>query len=133
MSDFLLERFCDCDLGTFGILTADGFTCYSIEQPWRNNLVGHSCIPAGVYTCRRGLFPKHGNVFEVTNVPDRTAILIHQGNFVNDFEGCIGVGDAYGCINGTWAIKNSDATLERFMAYMSGINEFQLTVRWKEH
>lgn len=135
--NFTLERFCDSEMGTFGRLTSDSFSCYTIEQPWRNNLEGHSCIPSGTYTCKRGQFPKHGDAFEVMNVPGRTAILIHSGNVASNFEGCIGLGDSISALNldgqFEWAVLNSVKTVSAFMAQLSGVDEFQLTVKWKEH
>lgn len=128
---FTLTRFCYSEpMGTFGTLKADdgSFECVTIEQPWRDNRVGHSCIPEGHYVCRRGHFPRHGETFEVTNVPGRTAILIHPGNVASNFEGCIGPGDKLGVVWGEWAVLNSQATWRKLMDRLAGIDEFELEI-----
>jgi len=47
----------------------------------------------------------------VTNVPDRSGILIHAANDVADLEGCIAVGDSFGEVAAKPAVLNSVATL----------------------
>lgn len=65
----------------------------TIEDDWRGNAPGISCIPAGLYTLQRTVYHKHGyETFEVVKVPDRARILIHPANTEEDLEGCIGVG-----------------------------------------
>lgn len=76
---------------------------HSIELPWLDNKRGISCIPSGVYKCVPYSSAKYKNVWQVLDVPNRTAILIHSGNFASkvklplsmhdsDTEGCILVG-----------------------------------------
>lgn len=131
MQSFKIQRFCDGPMGTFGELTGDQFHAFTIEQPWRGNLQGHSCIPLGTYVCRRGTFPKHGVAFEVCDVPDRSAILIHAGNIASNFEGCIGLGDTLGVVDGQWAVLNSVVTVQKFMQHLDGVDEFELVIGWK--
>lgn len=84
------------DHGTFGIMLKDDETlCHTCEDPWNNNHRGDSCIPAGKYECKIHNGVKYKNVWEVTNVPGRSAILIHNGNYTTDTQGCILVGDGY--------------------------------------
>jgi len=85
------------DQGTFGVLTFGGRTVRTIELPWRNNRVQRSCIPPGVYRCQIVHSPRFGRVYGVTNVPGRSAILIHSANLAGDvamgyttqLQGCI--------------------------------------------
>jgi hypothetical protein len=49
-------------------------------------------IPPGVYTCKPFSGPKFKGVYEICDVPGRTAILFHQGNAPKDSEGCVLVG-----------------------------------------
>lgn len=76
---------------------------YTLELPWKNNQHGISCIPVGVYKCVPYSSATHPNVWHVIDVPGRTSILIHSGNFASnvkllgsthesDTEGCILVG-----------------------------------------
>lgn len=127
--NFTLERFCYGPLGTFGRLTNEsGFSCFTVEEVWNNNAKSKSCIPEGSYVCRRGHFPKHGDAFEVTNVPNRTAILIHVANTIDDVEGCIGPGDYLGWYRAKWSVADSRAAYARFMRELDGINEFSLRI-----
>ena len=49
-------------------------------------------IPAGVYHCGKYPSKKFGLRYHVRDVPERTYILIHAGNFVRDTHGCILLG-----------------------------------------
>ncbi|RKZ67308.1 MAG: hypothetical protein DRQ48_09910, partial [Gammaproteobacteria bacterium] len=76
-----LERFADIDeQGTFGELSCELFSFYTIERPWLDNEENISCIPTGVYTCKRTMSPKFGLVYEIMDVEDRTHILFHAAN-----------------------------------------------------
>ena len=47
--------------GTFGALSIDGLAfCAIREQPWDNNIPGHSCIPEGEYRLLPYDAPAHG-------------------------------------------------------------------------
>ena len=79
--------------GTFGDLVTDsGFKCRTLERPAA--IADHPCIPAGAYTVKWtvGVHPKHPQVYEVQNVPGRTAILIHSANVYEQLLGCIAPG-----------------------------------------
>lgn len=123
-----LHRFCKYDSGTFGRFLINGFTAYSVERPWLSNKPFVSCIPAGIYTCRRTLSPKFGETFEVMWVKDRTHILFHVANTPEELHGCIALGEKLGCVNGSWAILNSRNTIRRFMDVLEGVDEFELEI-----
>ena len=58
---------------------------------------GHPCIPAGTYSVILTMSPHLGYVCpEVLDVPGRTAIRWHIGNFPADVLGCCVVGTALG-------------------------------------
>lgn len=63
------------------------FDC--LELPWKDNKQNISCIPAGIYPVETYNSPKHGKVFLLKNVPGRSMIEIHAGNYYTDIEGCI--------------------------------------------
>lgn len=115
-----LERFAYTPYGTFGRLKANGFECLTIEEVWKSNIRGKSCIPIGIYELKRGHFPKHAEAFEVMNVPNRSAILIHVANTIDDIEGCIGPGERLGMVKDKWAVLQSKSAHDRFMKYMQG-------------
>jgi hypothetical protein len=75
-----------------GKMEIDGLPFYTIERPWLNNEPYISCIPEGDYFCKTHNGNKFKNVWEIEDVPGRTHILLHQGNFVEDVVGCIAVG-----------------------------------------
>lgn len=109
----LLKRLRSDLSGTFGQLFLDNtFLCVTAELPWKNNDPDISCIPTGTYTCIPHNSPSHPNTWEVTNVPGRSAILLHEGNFPSpDSKGCILVGDQFGTIDGKQAVLRSRLTL----------------------
>lgn len=128
--------------GTFGMLALGGHTWQTAEEDWRNNQRGKSCIPAGIYALKRGMFAKHGDCFEVTGVPGRSAILIHPGNTEEDTEGCILLGTERGFLNvrdedapempmaRKMAVLHSKIAFAQFMAAMSGVQTATLAVVW---
>ncbi len=65
---------------------------YTLELPWLDNQTNVSCIPQGIYNVSPYSSAKYPNVFEICSVPNRTAILIHIGNYTKDTRGCILVG-----------------------------------------
>lgn len=84
------------DNGTFGMMIRDGETlCWTCEDPWNDNRVGESCIPAGSYRVVKRISPKYGHHWHVLDVPGRTYILIHNGNNITHTSGCILVGDGF--------------------------------------
>lgn len=85
--------------GTMGRITGPGIVepIYTLEEPWQGNRRKVSCIPTGTYLCIphgwEAKSTKHfKQVWEITGVKDRTAILIHAGNTLADTEGCVLVG-----------------------------------------
>ena len=79
--------------GTFGVILAEDETpiCCTIERPWLNNAPGISCIPVGEYICKKRPSSNHFpyEKYEVTGVPNKTDILFHKGNTIEDSKGCI--------------------------------------------
>lgn len=64
----------------------------SLELPWLNNQRRISCIPEGEYIAIKHKSPKFGQSLWLQNVPNRSEILIHRGNFYRDILGCILIG-----------------------------------------
>ena len=85
------------------IVFPEGETFYCLENPWLDNKPYESCIPEGLYELKlrdseivtrtsKGMFHQG---YEVVDVPNRTFIMFHVGNFVHDTEGCILVGSSF--------------------------------------
>lgn len=116
--------------GTPGILSCgDELWIATLERKWDDNKPETSCIPTGKYRARLGDFPKHGKCFEVTNVPNRTTILFHKGNFQTDSLGCILLGTGFGVINDGLAISMSGVAFDWFNKFLAGETEFELEIR----
>lgn len=83
---------------TLGELQVGDFSCFTLELPDLNNdgIEGNetrkSCIPEGTYKVIRHKSPKFGDTFWIQDVPGRSAILIHPGNYFSHTLGCILVG-----------------------------------------
>lgn len=81
---------------TYGILCINNAPiCVTMELPYRDNNRNTSCIPTGVYNVTKYKSEKRGNTFWVHDVPNRSSILIHSGNFPKDTQGCILVGEKF--------------------------------------
>jgi hypothetical protein len=84
-------------------------------------------IPAGTYTVTlmpAAANPKHGESWEVQNIPGRTDILFHAGNDEDDSEGCILLGFGF---SGR-AISASQFAMGRFKRFLANVGEFTLVI-----
>lgn len=134
----VLQRVRQTDLATFGRLTSEQATlgvvspvqCVTLELAWRDNQPNVSCVPAGTYPIVRRWSAHFGReLFELEQVPGRSACEIHVANTVGDLRGCIGVGRAFGRVNGQDGIVESAAALAGFMGAMRGVDRATLTIR----
>jgi hypothetical protein len=75
------------------------FSCKTLELPWKANERMESCIPEGSYHVVKRFSERYKNHFYLTNVPGRSMILIHIGNYFTQTAGCILVGTALSDIN----------------------------------
>lgn len=116
--------------GTLGILLFNGIPrLTTFELPWLANQHDISCIPDGKYQISRIISPKHGEVFEVEDVPGRTEIQFHIGNSLKDTEGCIMVGMGFN--QGTFpAITESKTGFSWFMNHLETLDSAELTITW---
>jgi hypothetical protein len=115
-------------LGTFNVIGSD-FSGVTMELPYKDNQHQISCIPSGVYFVEKRYSPEHGNHFHVLDVPNRDMILIHEGNYVFNYKGCIGVGAAFADINkdGLMDITDTKNTLKKLYYLMP--QTFKLTIK----
>ena len=95
MSKIEVIRKEETEKATFGQLTIKGEQqpeIHTLEQPWKYNRNGESCIPPGEYdyyirdasTSRWNYDP-----IQLEGVFGRSAIQIHKGNYPADTRGCI--------------------------------------------
>lgn len=118
------------DDGTFGTLRVLGRAPFALtlEREWADNEPRKSCIPAGVYQCRRVNSPKFGDTFEVQAVPGRSHILFHAGNLSDDSLGCILVGEQFEFVNGKPGIVASRQGFGEFLRVTQGVDTFTLLI-----
>jgi hypothetical protein len=114
LPEYYLHRQPSANGATLGELVDDAgeHICDTLELAWNNNDSDTSCIPAGSYICIPHDSAKFPDTWEVSDVPDRSAILIHNGNVEENTHGCILVGDSEGMLNNQPAVLNSVATLK---------------------
>ncbi len=129
--NLILTRFCYADFGTFGEFSLpDGMTLATVERPWLNNTPSQSCIPVGEYLCKPRRYNRGGyDAVEVTDVPGRSYILFHIGNFISNSKGCILVnsylqGDSRLGLRGV----SSKTAFNSFMEHYGG-KEFTLSIQ----
>jgi hypothetical protein len=129
-----LLRVGQSERGTFGVLRYGPVPfALTLEEPWRNNEVGVSCIPPGRYVCQRVRSPKFGDTFEVTQVPDRTHILFHKGNTLDDTQGCILVAEEFSGTFDKPRVVSSQRGFSELLALVDGQAAFELDVLEPEH
>lgn len=125
-----LIRLEESDTGTIGVLKIDKRVfCMTLEPADRVNKPNISSIPAQQYVCVRDVSPRFGETFQVLDVPDRSDVLFHSLNVVEETEGCIGLGQHVDKLRGQRAILNSGKTFKRFMRAMIGEDRFHLTIK----
>ena len=145
MKQVIIIRQPSTDQGTFGFLYTEGFSCHTLELPWRDNKRGLSCIPEGEYPCVWHKSPSKGRVYHITGTEPRADILIHSANFAGDktlgwqthLEGCIALGYRRGVMDNKFdkpqqAILVSKPAVNAFFSIMNK-EPFKLTIRSSEN
>ena len=101
----------------------------TLELPWKNNENRISCIPTGSYQVEKRISPKFGLHFYITNVNNRSFILIHPGNYYSQILGCVLIGSDFSDINndGLLDVINSRKTLNSFLDLMP--HSFKLEIK----
>lgn len=129
-----IKRITEREKQTEGVLTVyDGgkkiFQCYTLELPYKGNQKRISCIPKETYNVEKRYSAKYKNHFHILDVPNRSYILIHQGNFNYHTLGCILVGRTMTDINGDGLrdVTASVLTMNKLNKILP--NTFKLTIK----
>lgn len=131
--NLILNRIFSSNICTLGVLAIEHeLEVVTLEPPWRNNKNKESCIPIGDYECKEVFNRKTTGgmviqrTFEVCNVPDRTGILFHIGNLVEDTLGCICVGVGF---SGHMITQSRIAFTTKFLPRLIDVSECGLSIR----
>lgn len=136
--DVVIIRQQSTDQGTPGrlVVQSTGWRCVTLELPWLDNIRKRSCIPDGDYRVVPRRSKRFGDVFHITNVPGRSDVLIHAGNWAGRIpeykthvQGCILLGQVRGTLVGQNAVLVSRPTVRVFVEQM-GWKPFNLRILW---
>jgi hypothetical protein len=131
MNEVIITRKVDDGVQTLGEIQVGNWVRKTLERPWQNNLPNISCIPKGTYQCRYSFSPKFLKyTYEILNVPKRSGIRIHSGNYFFQIQGCILLGTSYSDINkdGKVDVLNSKSTINALEALL-GKKPFTLVIQ----
>lgn len=117
----------DCTLGV--LLYETEPVCVTLEDPWNFNNTGVSCVPRRTYSVVPWNSAKFPNTFNLVDVPNRSAILIHAGNTADNTEGCILVGEMYGTLNNKIAVLNSAKALDKLRLLLKDKTNILLEIK----
>jgi hypothetical protein len=132
MKRIVLTRTEQNDSYTKGVLEVEGQPPFmTLEPPWRNNEQKISCIPPGDYVCEQVISPRFGVTWEVTEVPDRSLIRFHQLNWVEETEGCVGVGGLFKSAP-VPHLENSQVAFNRFRNALKDEKKILLSIQQPE-
>lgn len=129
--DVYIRQVISDDQGTISVLSIPAFDwrCFINELPDRSNERCFSRIPRPAeYIARWVKSPRHGEVYLLEKVPERSAILMHSGNFAGDTKkgwlsdvlGCLEFGYKVAIMKGQRAVINSRSTRDTFQKLMNG-------------
>lgn len=108
------------------------YRCVTLELPYNGNQKNTSCIKEGKYQVTKYWTPTKNNCFYIQQVPGRSDILIHIGNFAaglkKDTEGCILVGSHFEDINndGNIDIVDSSKTMKELFEILPELFELHI-------
>ncbi len=128
------------DQGVKGLMVANRHIFHTLELPWRGNVRNISCIPPGIYEMDyvRTRRPFSGRYFShwLKEVPNRTGILIHSGNWAGDTTkglkshswGCILLGKQAGVLAGQRAVLSSRHAVYEFNTVLESTKNNVLSI-----
>jgi hypothetical protein len=121
-------------IGKFYLLEDNGSTIDSwdsLELPWLNNQKYISCIPKGHYKAKKHNSPKFGECLWIQDVPGRSEILIHKGNYYTDILGCVLIGTGLSDINkdGITDVVSSKTAITELLSYLKDIDGIMIEIK----
>jgi hypothetical protein len=133
----LLERILEDDKQTIGklyLLDSNDYTIdywYSLELPDIDNQRRISRIPSGTYKASKHVSPRHGRSLWIREVPNRSEILIHSGNFHYQILGCILIGKQIDYIDEDdyLDVANSRDAINELMGYLEDYDGVMIEIK----
>ena len=113
------------------------FECVTLELPWKDNKRSISCITEGTYPARfRSAEESPSRDYDhvhIYNVPNRSYILVHSGNYNWHVQGCVLVGKEHRDINkdGLLDVTSSRNTMKKLMSFIPKGTDIEVVVRWR--
>lgn len=106
------------------------FTFVTLELPNLHNQTNVSSIPALKYLGAVITRPSGKKAVLINDVPGRSAILIHIGNYFSDIQGCIIVGKYFKDINsdGFVDVAESTATMDELLLRLEECTQIEISV-----
>lgn len=139
MKTLNLIRYVSTPYGTLGeLVMPNGLILATMEPPWRHNAKHVSCIPNGVYELDEKPSPlieritlgKYRTALFLRDVPGRSSILLHPGNFAEDSKGCILLGMKHATINARPGIERSQIALASLAAIHAATPLQCISIKW---
>ena len=98
MQTLTIRRSIETDKNVLGFATLTNsrgkiiFNCVTLELPFLANKKKVSSIPTGTYRAIKTKSQSKGEVLMLKQVPNRTSVLVHVGNYSKDTLGCVLMG-----------------------------------------
>ena len=134
--EIVIQRNLSCNSGEAGgaLYVAGQEVARTLELPWRDNQAQVSRVPAGSYQAKIRADGALRWRVELRDVPNRTHVQLHVGNYPRQTEGCVLVGEDVSSSNGTCSLKNSAKAMEALKEAMDqasddGISSQPLEIR----
>lgn len=132
----LIERVSQSDkqtLSDFYVLNDDNHVLdhfRGLELPYKRNRRRVSSIPVGEYEAVKHVSPRFGECLWLQDVPNRSEILVHRGNYHSDILGCILIGEDYSDINkdGYLDVIRSRKAMNRLMSRLSKVSKIKIKI-----
>lgn len=118
---------------TLGKLTIEGVSksWFVLEPAGPDSITEGSDkrIKAGTYKLLPYSSPKYPNVYELKNVPGRSFILIHAGNYHKDTLGCLMPGKTWGSVaKSHYYVGNSKLALKEIFFEIANYKKITINI-----
>ena len=102
-----------------------------LELPWLNNQRRISCIPTGFHKARKHNSTRFGSSLWLQDVPNRSEILVHKGNYHTDILGCILMGRFLKDINkdGLIDVVESGKSIKELLSYLKYVDGIMIEIK----